>query len=159
ELRFAGRNVEEQRIEPVDFRDEPSPLAVGFAGTVARRIVEGCVIPTLRGYLGNAVAAAFQVPPEFAQILRRGVFPTDADDGDFVAARFRRLQEAELAADRRGRTVPHSRLRRGLVMTAPTRLRTRLCADDLGKCLREITCQARDRLILEEQRLRERAEG
>ncbi|BDU21813.1 hypothetical protein DYGSA30_32700 [Dyella sp. GSA-30] len=84
QLRFAWRDIEEQRIEQVDAVDKAAPLAVRLAGLAAIRVVVEPMIPALDGNLGNAVLTLAQVGPELFEIGGLRITSRHTDDGNLA---------------------------------------------------------------------------
>src|SRR5699024_4426962 len=88
-LRLGRRDVEEERIEQFHTVEEPTPSAVGLARCSLHLVEVGTVVPASSGYLGDAVPALTEVPPEGVEIGRLRVPSGEPDDGDRLGLRGR----------------------------------------------------------------------
>ena len=171
---FARRNVEEPRIELVHALDEAAPAAEVRALAGGILAVPLLPVPARRRHFGDAVAAVAQIAPEGVQVGRLRIAPAQADDRDRCidrgesGGRRRHARRIARAATTARGTLRHRQLR------CRRRCRYRCRRSRCGGCrwgLREQPCQrigmarfeiARefvDRLVFEEQRLRQHAEA
>ena len=81
--RLARRDVEEMRIEAIDFREKAAVARVHLARRVRIGIVIAREIPAVRRHFGDRVdAVAKQAPKVFWIVAAAGKPAADADDGD-----------------------------------------------------------------------------
>ena len=81
---FGRRDVEEQRVELIDTRQEPAPFAVGTAGDPWFCIEPRSLIPSVLWYFRNQVPIGAQVVPERFQSIGTGITSCDPNDCDAV---------------------------------------------------------------------------
>src|SRR5262249_61880245 len=80
--RFAGRDVEKERVELIHTVDESTPLTIGCAGLVLLRVEVRLVIPALPGDFRNTILAVFKVLPELGDALRLRIPSGETNNGD-----------------------------------------------------------------------------
>ena len=160
-FRFHRRDVEEHRVEAIDIAQESAPIRVGMcprglAGTETE--LRGDVGAFFGNFL-DAIATETEVLPERFQRFGLRIAPGEADDHDRVVRRHRNPVRSERERGRtralRGRDAGHD----GCGSNGGHRRPVEQVRERGIVLLVEIAAQLAERRILEEQGLRQRAEG